>query len=55
MRMLALTDDRLASRMGEEAHRRYWSEPHTLEAHTGDLIAVYRAILTAHRANQRAA
>jgi glycosyltransferase involved in cell wall biosynthesis len=54
-RMLALTDDALAARMGEEAHRRYWSEPQTLEAHTGNLIAVYRAILTAHRANARAA
>ena len=47
-RMLALTDNSLAKRMGEEAYRRYWNEPRTLEAHTGNLISVYRTILSAH-------
>jgi glycosyltransferase involved in cell wall biosynthesis len=50
-RMLSLMDDARAARMGAEAYRRYWSEPRTLETHTGNLLSVYRSILSAHHAS----
>jgi glycosyltransferase involved in cell wall biosynthesis len=41
----ALVDDRLVARLGEEAYRRYWSEPLTEEAHVSRLEAFYRTAL----------
>jgi hypothetical protein len=49
-RMHALMDDSIAARMGKEAHRRYWNDPRTVDAHTGNLLTVYRTVLSTHRA-----
>lgn len=50
-RMQSLADDGIAASIGDEAHRRYWTSPMTVNAHTGNLLAVYRAMLSAHRAS----
>lgn len=43
--MRALSDGAVATRMGAEAYRRYWSDPQTPEAHTKGLLEVYRTVL----------
>jgi hypothetical protein len=48
-------DDSIAARMGEEAYRRYWAEPQTVEVHTRNLVSVYRTVLSGARASARAA
>jgi glycosyltransferase involved in cell wall biosynthesis len=48
-RMRSLMDDSVAARMGEEAYRRYWTDPQTIEAHTGNLVSAYRNVLAAAR------
>jgi hypothetical protein len=35
--------------MGEEAYRRYWTDPQTIEAHTGNHVSAYRNVLAAAR------
>jgi hypothetical protein len=47
-RMRRLCDDAEAARLGAEAYRRYWDAPQTAEAHTRDLLAIYRTVLTQH-------
>jgi hypothetical protein len=48
--MRDLLDDDLASRLGAEAYTRYWSDPQSLDAHTRDLLAIYRTVISQHRA-----
>jgi glycosyltransferase involved in cell wall biosynthesis len=49
-RMRRLSDDAVATAMGEEAYRRYWAEPQTNDVHIRNLLSVYRAILSRHEA-----
>ena len=49
-RMRKLADDSVAGRMGDEAYRRYWTDPQSIEAHTGNLMSVYRAVLSGRKA-----
>jgi hypothetical protein len=48
--MLKLTDDATAAAMGENAHRLYWADPPTTQAHTEKLLGIYRKVLGEHRA-----
>jgi len=50
-RMLDLTDNTLAQRMGLEAYRHYWKSPRTVEAHVAELLNVYRSILVERPSN----
>jgi hypothetical protein len=46
--MMALADKARASQMGAEAYRLYWVNPHTIQAHTKNLLTVYRTVLERH-------
>ena len=54
-RMRSLAADSTAARMGEEAYRRYWSDPQTVDVHTANLLSVYRAVLSVHSTRSPAA
>ena len=47
--MMALTDDDIARWMSERAYELYWAKPSNKEAHTEQLLAVYREVLAQHR------
>jgi glycosyltransferase involved in cell wall biosynthesis len=47
--MIALTDPETAQRMGHQAFHLYWAKPSTKQAHTEELLAVYRTVLAEHR------
>ncbi|MDP4003864.1 glycosyltransferase family 4 protein [Methylobacterium sp. NEAU K] len=50
-----LSDDRLAARMGQAAHARYWAAPLTPEVHLDRLEGVYEAVMIGASARGRVA
>ncbi|HKY19218.1 MAG TPA: glycosyltransferase [Rhizomicrobium sp.] len=49
-RMRDLMDDATAENMGRQAFDRYWANPQTETVHVENLLRVYQAILSQHRA-----
>lgn len=43
----ALSEDAAAERMSRAAYDRFWADPPTLDAHVGELLGAYRAVLGA--------
>jgi len=44
-KMTQLKDPEYAKKLGENAYKRYWQSPFTMEKHTNDLVEIYKKVL----------